>query len=142
MVHVLHSHPKSFIEISAKSQQVVGRAGHTDHLLTWGFSLCSRAGRLKPFDWMLGRPGRMGKVRGWGNITVGLKKGTCQTRSQLLGRRWSPGTEAEERKALSPLCRAQAVRHTERKLAARERPWTNFFPLVNQRRAVMGARLA
>lgn len=81
-------------------------------------------------------------MRDLGNIRVGPKKGTCQTPTSFSVSVGRPGTGAGKLEALSPCCRAQAVRCRERKLAARERSWTNFFPLVNQRRAVMGARLA
>ena len=81
-------------------------------------------------------------MRDLGNNRVGPKKGTHQTPTGFLISTGRPGTGTQKPQALSPRCRAQAVRRTERKLAVRERSWTNFFPLVNQRRVVMGARLA
>lgn len=79
------------------------------------------------------------RKEGLGTSEWAPKKGSPKSQPVTVG---SPDSEAEKWKASSPLCRTQLVRSRGRKLAAGERSWTNYFPLVNQRRAVMGARLA
>lgn len=53
----------------------------------------------------------------------------------------SPGSEPEKWRAPPLLCIAQLVRKQREEAGSQENILDHFFPLVNQRRVVMGARL-